>query len=120
LHAIHDSRSEGISLVFPGNKPQKPLSNMAFLMLLRRVNLGHLTAHGFRATFKTWATERTNFPREVIEAALAHIAGDKLEAAYQRGDIFDKRLELMIAWADYCGNEPSTVINIVPIKSAVS
>ena len=75
--------------IFPGSKPQKPQSNMVFLMLLRRMKLGPLTAHGFRATFKTWATERTNFPREVVEAALAHVAGDKLEVAYQRGDIFE-------------------------------
>ena len=84
------------------------------------MELGHLTAHGFRATFKTWATERTNFPREVVEAALAHVAGDKLEAAYQRGDIFDKRLRLMTAWADYCGTKPTTAISVVSrINAAV-
>jgi len=102
LHAIKPDRLDGDTFVFPGSKPQKPLSNMVFLMLLRRMKLGDLTAHGFRATFKTWATERTNFPREVVEAALAHVAGGKLEAAYQRGDIFDKRRKLMDAWAAFC------------------
>jgi hypothetical protein len=83
------------------------------------MRLGDLTAHGFRATFKTWATERTNFPREVVEAALAHVAGDKLEAAYQRGDIFDKRLRLMTAWSEYCGIKPSTEIKVLSMEGAV-
>ena len=117
LQAIKPNQIDGDAYVFPGSKPQKPQSNMVFLMLLRRMKLGHLTAHGFRATFKTWATERTNFPREVVEAALAHVAGDKLEAAYQRGDIFDKRLRLMTAWADYCGTKPATAINVVSMRS---
>ena len=87
LQAIKPEKaSRTDAFVFPGSQPRKPQSNMVFLMLLRRMKLGHLTAHGFRATFKTWATERTNFPREVVEAALAHVAGDKIEAAYQRGD----------------------------------
>jgi integrase len=102
LQAIKPHEFEADAFVFPGSLPRKPQSNMTFLMLLRRMNLGHLTAHGFRATFKTWATERTNFPREVIEAALAHVAGDKMEAAYQRGDVFDKRRNLMEAWAAFC------------------
>ena len=89
-------------------------------MLLRRMKLGRLTAHGFRATFKTWATERTNFPREVVEAALAHVAGDKVEAAYQRGDVFDKRRRLMTAWSEYCGTKPATDINVVSMRSTVA
>jgi integrase len=112
LDAMKSRQTDVEGYVFPGSKPQKPLSNMVFLMLLRRMNRVQLTAHGFRATFKTWATERTNFPREVVEAALAHVAGDKLEAAYQRGDIFDKRLRLMTAWADYCGTSPADIIAI--------
>jgi integrase len=83
------------------------------------MKLGRLTGHGFRATFKTWATERTNFPREVIEAALAHVAGDKIEAAYQRGDLFDKRRRLMTAWSEYCGTKPATEINIISMRSTV-
>jgi integrase len=91
--------------VFPGDRRDQ-LSNMAFFMLLRRMKRGDLTAHGFRATFKTWATERGQFPREVVEAALAHVVGDKVEAAYQRGDLFDKRRRLMDAWAQFCAKVP--------------
>ena len=120
LHAIKPDKVEGDAFVFPGNKRQKPQSNMVFLMLLRRMKLGRLTAHGFRATFKTWATERTNFPREVVEAALAHVAGDKVEAAYQRGDVFNKRLRLMNAWSDYCGTKPTSGVNVVSMRSTVA
>ena len=77
--------------VFPGAKRGRPLSNMAMLTTLRRMDRGDLTAHGFRATFKTWATEKTNYQREVIEVALAHTIGDKVEKAYQRGDLLEKR-----------------------------
>jgi integrase len=87
--------------VFAGDR-RAALSNMALLMTLRRMNRTDLTAHGFRSTFRTWAAECTSFPREVVEAALAHVNGDKVEAAYQRGDMFEKRLRLMNAWADYC------------------
>jgi integrase len=66
------------------------------------MNRGDLTVHGFRATFKTWATERSNFPRELVEVALAHVFEDKTEAAYQRGDMFEKRRRLMAAWAEFC------------------
>jgi integrase len=88
--------------VFPGAKPGKSLSNMAFLMLLRRMGRGDLTAHGFRATFKTWASDRTSFQNEVVEAALAHVIGDKVEQAYRRGDLFEKRRRLMHQWATFC------------------
>jgi integrase len=88
--------------VFLGGKPGKALSNMAFLMLLRRMDRDDLTAHGFRATFKTWASERTSAQNEIVEAALAHAIGSKVEQAYRRGDLFDKRRRLMEAWAVYC------------------
>lgn len=87
--------------VFPGDR-RASLSNMALLMTLRRMKRGDLTTHGFRSTFRTWAAERTAFPREVVEAALAHVVGNKVEAAYQRGDMFDKRRHLMAAWAEFC------------------
>src|SRR6516164_1774875 len=90
------------AFVFPGPKGGKPLSNMAFLMLLRRMELKDLTVHGFRATFKTWASERTPFQNEIAEAALAHIIGDKVEQAYRRGDLFEKRRRLMQQWATFC------------------
>jgi integrase len=119
LEAIKPGRVVG-DVVFPGSRPQKPQSNMVFLMLLRRMKFERLTAHGFRATFKTWATERTNSPREVVEAALAHVAGDKVEAAYQRGDVFDKRRRLMTAWSDYCGTKPATTANVVSMRTTVT
>jgi integrase len=75
---------------------------MALLVLLGRMGRGDVTAHGFRSTFRDWAAERTNFPREVAEAALAHAIDDKVEAAYRRGDLFEKRRRLMDAWAEFC------------------
>jgi integrase len=89
--------------VFTGQRPGGPLSNMALLMTLGRMNCGDITAHGFRSTFRDWAAECTNFSREVVEMALAHVIEDKTEAAYRRGDLFDKRRRLMDAWAEYCG-----------------
>ena len=88
-------------LVFPGARQGRPLSNMAVLMLLRRMGLGEITAHGFRSTFRDWAAERTTFPREVAEMALAHAIPDAVEAAYRRGDLFEKRRRLMSAWAEF-------------------
>jgi integrase len=93
---------EGASFVFPGGKVGKPLSNMAFWRLLRRMGRGDLTAHGFRATFKTWASERTSFQNEIVETALAHVIGGKVEQAYRRGDMFEKRRRLMQQWATFC------------------
>jgi integrase len=100
LEQMKESR-EG-EFVFPGGKRDRPLSNMAMLAVLRRMGRGDLTAHGFRSTFRDWAAERTNFPREVAEAALAHAVADKVEAAYRRGDLFRKRRQLMEAWARFC------------------
>ena len=95
--------------VFPGGKQERPLSSMAFLMLLRRLGRSDITAHGFRSTFRDWAAERTNFPNEVVEMALAHTISNKVEAAYRRGDLFDKRRQLAEAWAAFCaGTAPST------------
>lgn len=91
--------------LFPGRAPDKPLSNMALLMTLGRMNCGDITAHGFRSTFRDWAAERTNFPREVVETALAHSIESKTEAAYRRTDFFEKRRQLMDLWAEYCGKQ---------------
>jgi integrase len=87
-------------LVFPGRGGG--LSHFAMLRVLRAMGRGDLTAHGFRSTFRDWASECTNFPREVCEAALAHAIESKVEAAYRRGDLFEKRRQLMAAWARYC------------------
>jgi integrase len=102
--------------VFPGERRDR-LSDMAMLMLLRRMGRDDLTVHGFRATFKTWASERTGFANEITEAALAHVVGDETERAYRRGDMVDKRRKLMTAWGDYCA-APSIAARIVPLRSA--
>jgi integrase len=103
------------AFVFPGRKPNTTLSNMVFLMLLRRMGRGDLTAHGFRATFKTWASERTSFQNEIVEASLAHVIGDKVEQAYRRGDLFEKRRRLMDAWAKFC-EQSNSAGKIIPIS----
>lgn len=87
-------------LVFPSRKGTA-LSDMALTAVMRRMNLDAVP-HGFRSTFRDWCAEHTNFPREVAEMSLAHAIGDKVEAAYRRGDLFAKRRELMDAWAAYC------------------
>jgi integrase len=88
--------------IFPGAKDDKPLSDMSLTAVLRRMGRRDLTVHGFRSTFRDWAAEQTNFSRDVAEMALAHAVGDKVEAAYRRGDLFEKRRRLMSAWARYC------------------
>ena len=87
--------------VFPGLKPGKPLSSMALEMVLRRADVD-VTVHGFRSAFRDWTGERTTFPREVAEAALAHLVGDEVERAYRRGDALEKRRLLMDSWASFC------------------
>jgi len=88
--------------VFPGPRRALPMSNMTMLMLLRRMKRNDLTAHGFRSTFSDWAAERTAYPREVVEMALAHAVENRVEAAYRRGDLFEKRRRLMADWACFC------------------
>lgn len=101
-------------LVFPGRRAGRPLSNMAMLKVLDRMGCGEFTTHGFRSTFRDWAGERTNFQNHVVEMALAHAIGDKVEAAYRRGDLFEKRRRLMGAWAAFCKNavEKSAVLQL--------
>jgi integrase len=100
--------------VFPGAKAGKPLSTMAFDMTLRRMQVD-VTTHGFRSTFRDWASERTGFAHEVCEMALAHVIPNASEAAYRRGDLLEKRRELMAAWANFCGGEQA---NVIPIRAA--
>lgn len=101
--------------VFPGAKKNKPLSNMACLMLLQRIGRDDITVHGFRSTFRDWAAETTNFSREVAEMALAHTIRDDTEAAYRRGDLLEKRRALMAQWADYL-LQTSTGGKVIPLK----
>jgi integrase len=98
------------ALVFPGQREGRPLSVMAMAMALRRMGRGDLTVHGFRSTFRDWAGETTVHPREVVEAALAHRLGDKVEQAYARGDLFAKRRRLMEEWVDFCTKPPAAVL----------
>ena len=95
--------------IFPGQKSNKPLSDMVFVQVLRRMEK-NCTGHGFRSTFRDWASEKTNFSRAVCEMALAHAVADKTEAAYLRGDLFDKRRELMDTWAKYATTKPNAKV----------
>ena len=110
------SEGEPEEFVFAGRK-KRPLSNMAFLMLLRRMGHDKLTGHGFRSTFRDWAAERTNFQAEIAEAALGHVVGNKVEAAYRRGDFFEKRRRLMEAWAQFATTAPSDAV-VVSLREA--
>jgi len=105
------------NFVFPGGKRNQPLSNMAFLQLLKRMGRGDLTAHGFRSTFRDWAAERTNYPSEVAEMALAHSVADKVEAAYRRGDLYGKRQQIMRDWDEFCSRQISDVSNVVSMNA---
>ena len=119
LDVLRKMQAAAVSqFVFPGGQRDKPLSNMAFLQLLKRMGKGDLTAHGFRSTFRDWAAEQTAFPRDVAELALAHSIGDKVEAAYRRGDLFEKRRNLMDAWAGYCSTVHDGGGKVIPIKGA--
>ena len=102
--------------VFAGQRAGKPLSSKAMEMMLRRLKMEGVTVHGFRSTFRDWAGNETHFPREVAEAALAHVIGDKAEQAYRRGDALEKRRKLMDAWAAFC--EPKAGSNVYLPDSA--
>jgi integrase len=101
--------------LFPGARSGRPLSNMAMTMALRKLGHGDLTVHGFRSTFRDWAAEETHYPNIVAEMALAHTVGDKVEAAYRRGDLLDKRRAMMSDWAIYCTTTRGR--DVVPIRS---
>jgi len=96
-------------LVFPGAKAGRPISDMTMSKLLKELGFP-TTVHGFRTSFRMWTQERTNFPREVAEAALAHTLRDKAEAAYARSDLFEIRADMMAAWARYLGQDAAQVV----------
>ena len=103
---------------FSGSRAGRPLSHMAMLRVLQGdMGRNDLTVHGFRSSFRDWSAECTNFPREVCEAALAHAVKSKVEAAYRRGDLFEKRRQLMAAWARYCA-APAGGAKVVPLAAA--
>jgi integrase len=114
------AQSRNGKFVFPGARPGRPLSNMAMLMLLRRMGHGDLMAHGFRSSFSDWCAECTAFPAEVREMALAHTVGEKVEAAYRRGDLFQKRRQLMDAWARHCAGASAPAGEVVPLRQAAA
>lgn len=99
------ARPPGTGFVFPGAKPDKPLSNMALAMVLRRMKVEGMTVHGFRSSFRDWAADVAQAPREIAEAALAHQVGSDVERAYRRGDALDQRRELMTGWSQFLSGE---------------
>jgi integrase len=109
MHALREN-----DYVFPGDQ-RVTLSNMVLPKLLQRMGRDDLTVHGFRSTFRDWAAERTNFPNEVVEMALAHAIAGKAEAAYRRGGLFEKRRKLMDAWAAYCEQSTGQVVALHPV-----
>ena len=100
LLSLAEHLTDGSGLVFPGTRKRKPLSDMTLSKLIKELNFD-ADVHGFRTSFRTWAQEQTNISREVAEAALAHTARNKTERAYARSDLFEKRREMMSAWATY-------------------
>jgi integrase len=117
LEAVRPLKRSDSGAVFPGGSAGGGLSNMAMAMLLKRLGREDITVHGFRSTFRDWAAETTGFPHEVCEMALAHTIRNKAEAAYRRGDLFEKRSQLMAAWAAYC--EPAEAGSVItPLRNA--
>jgi integrase len=112
--ALLESLPRTHELIFPSNKGAK-LSDMTLTAVLRRMKRGDITVHGFRSTFRDWCSERTNYPRDVAEMALAHTIGDKVEAAYRRGDLFEKRRLMMRDWGRF-SMQVQTEAGVVPIK----
>lgn len=104
---------DGSDLIFPGTKQSKPLSDMTLSKLVKEIGFD-ADVHGFRTSFRTWAQERTNFPREIAEAALAHLSGDAVERAYARSDVFEKRQKMMNAWAAFLAEKRAD--NVVRIR----
>ena len=103
--------NQGSEYIFEGTKPNKPLSENTFNKLIKELYLD-VHVHGFRTSFRTWTQEKTNYPREIAETALAHSLKDKAEAAYARSDLLEKRAEMMEAWAQFISADASDVINI--------
>jgi integrase len=105
--------SKTCDLIFPSPRAHKPLSHIAMAQALSRMGVTDATVHGFRSSFRDWVGNETHFPREVAEAALAHVVGDKAEQAYRRGDALEKRRALMDAWAVFCGHcAPQNIVKL--------
>ena len=117
LEGLKPLGSHDSAFLFTGNKGK--LSSMAMAMLLRRMDVD-VTVHGFRSTFRDWSAECTGYAHEVCEMALAHVIGNKAEAAYRRGDLFDKRRRLMADWATYCASSGAAGAKVTPIRGAAA
>jgi integrase len=119
--ALLGEPGEAGELIFAGAKPGRPMTDVSLAAVLRRMGRGDLTIHGLRSSFRDWAGETTNHPREVVEAALAHRLKDKVEASYARGDLFTKRLALMTDWSTFLEAEPASVTVLVsPTRTAAA
>lgn len=118
LEGVELFRTLEASFVFPGARAGTGLSQMPLVMALRRLGHGDITVHGFRPTFRDWAAEATNYPREVAEAALAHTLRDKVEAAYRRSDLLDKRRQLMDEWEAFCMRPVRLAGTVVPLRAS--
>jgi integrase len=105
-------------LVFPSARLGKPISDMTVGKTLKAMGRSDITAHGFRSTFRDWVSERTGYPGEVAEMALAHTIGNKVEAAYRRGDLFEKRRRLMADWANHCSEPRKADGNVTPMRAS--
>jgi integrase len=114
VRELHETRIS--DYVFPGQRPNRPLSGMAFEMLMRRMKADDFTVHGFRSAFRDWAGDETQFSRDVAEQALAHRVGDATEQAYRRADALEKRRKLMDEWQRYC--LASTAKNVIRLVLA--
>ena len=111
-------RERGNPFLFIGGQKGGALSNMAMAGVLKRMERNEITVHGFRSCFMDWAHERTAYPKVAIDMSLAHVVGDKVEAAYRRGNLFDKRARLMSDWATFATSKPTTA-EVVGIREAV-
>ena len=116
LAALDRMKATKVTSSFPSD-PARGLGKMAVLKQLKRMGYSGLTVHGFRSSFRDWAAERTSFPSEVAEMALAHVVGSKVEAAYRRRDLFDKRRRLMEAWAEYCAKAPAKKSSVIALRA---
>jgi integrase len=112
LNRVEQLLTDGNPFVFPGMKPGRPLSSMSMEMVLRRMKRHDVTVHGFRSTFRDWASERTGFSHEVCEMALAHTIANRVEAAYRRGDLLERRRELMEAWAAFLEDTSGATVRV--------
>jgi len=103
LLPLHENRTS--DFVFPGQKPGRPLSEMAMEMIMRRMDAKPFTVHGFRATFKDWCSDETSFQWEIVEGSLSHKVGSDVAQAYRRSDALEKRRQVLQAWSEYCSGD---------------